>query len=333
MVRDGAGTWLAVVMALSACLPPLPSATNTGEAQVDSRKRPALRIEVGSGSVRVGDEVVRDGDAVIKAIDRAARDTTKATINVAAESSSTDLVRVFIATAAAGVTSVELLLGERHARLELVDGFAGLGQFSLTLDQSQTPVGQWIAPVAPPRARAWVAWKPGDTASDDALENWLDPQCSKRCDVTAHVAATLDLQQFFLALERLDALRMRFPELRLHFIGPVPAFMAVDRSAVSREVSGRLEPEVIQTIVRRSFSEFRVCYEDGLRRDAGLKGRINVRFVIGRDGKVQNAIDAGSSLPDVAVRDCVVKKFEGLVFPQPEGGIVTVIYPIMLAPG
>ena len=60
---------------------------------------------------------------------------------------------------------------------------------------------------------------------------------------------------------------------------------------------------------------------------------IAVRFVIGRDGKVSNVADGGSDIPDPEVRDCVLKAFYQFEFPQPEGGIVTVVYPIMLAPG
>jgi len=30
---------------------------------------------------------------------------------------------------------------------------------------------------------------------------------------------------------------------------------------------------------------------------------------------------------------CVVTAFYGLEFPEPDGGIVTVVYPIMLSPG
>jgi hypothetical protein len=38
-------------------------------------------------------------------------------------------------------------------------------------------------------------------------------------------------------------------------------------------------------------------------------------------------------MPDAQVRACVAKVFEKLVFPPPEGGIVTVTYPIMFSPG
>jgi hypothetical protein len=38
-------------------------------------------------------------------------------------------------------------------------------------------------------------------------------------------------------------------------------------------------------------------------------------------------------MPDGGVVSCVVRAFYGLSFPQPEGGIVTVVYPIMFSPG
>ncbi len=52
--------------------------------------------------------------------------------------------------------------------------------------------------------------------------------------------------------------------------------------------SGRLPPEVIQRIVRQNFGRFRLCYENGLRNNPNLQGRVSVRFVIGRDGAVSN---------------------------------------------
>lgn len=98
-------------------------------------------------------------------------------------------------------------------------------------------------------------------------------------------------------------------------------------------VSGRLPPEVIQRIVRQNFGRFRLCYETGLRQSPRLQGRVSVRFVIDRSGAVANASDAGSDLPSPAVIQCVVRSFAGLSFPQPEGGVVTVVYPILFAPG
>ncbi|EYF02770.1 AgmX/PglI C-terminal domain-containing protein [Chondromyces apiculatus] len=98
------------------------------------------------------------------------------------------------------------------------------------------------------------------------------------------------------------------------------------------QVTGRLPPEAIRRIIRQNFGRFRACYEDGLRRNPALAGRVTARFVIGRDGSVGAAQSNGSDLPDEAVVSCVVRAFYGISFPQPEGGIVTVVYPIVFSP-
>lgn len=99
------------------------------------------------------------------------------------------------------------------------------------------------------------------------------------------------------------------------------------------DVSGRLPPEVIQRIVRQNYGRFRMCYEQGLARNPNLEGRVQVRFVINREGTVSNVQNGGSDLPDSAVTSCIIGAYYGLSFPQPEGGIVTVSYPIMFQPG
>jgi hypothetical protein len=98
-------------------------------------------------------------------------------------------------------------------------------------------------------------------------------------------------------------------------------------------VNGRLPPEVIQRIVRQNFGRFRLCYENGMRNNPNLQGRVTVKFVIDRSGAVAMTADGGSDIPDSAVVQCVVRGFGNLSFPQPEGGMVTVVYPIIFNPG
>jgi Ca-activated chloride channel family protein len=98
-------------------------------------------------------------------------------------------------------------------------------------------------------------------------------------------------------------------------------------------VSGRLPPEVVQRIVRQNFGRFRLCYESGLRNSPNLAGRVSVRFLIGMDGAVSAVGNAGSDIADNSVVSCVVRSFWGLRFPAPEGGVVTVVYPITFSPG
>ncbi|MEO7330445.1 MAG: AgmX/PglI C-terminal domain-containing protein [Minicystis sp.] len=97
-------------------------------------------------------------------------------------------------------------------------------------------------------------------------------------------------------------------------------------------VDGRLPPEIVQRTLRQNFGRYRLCYENALRTNPQLSGRVVVRFVIGRDGSVSSVADGGSTLPDPAVVSCIVRAVYGLSFPPPEGGVVTVTYPLMLAP-
>jgi len=47
----------------------------------------------------------------------------------------------------------------------------------------------------------------------------------------------------------------------------------------------------------------------------------------------QRASEVRSDVPDSGAVSCVVRAFYGLRFPRPEGGIVTVMYPVMFSPG
>jgi hypothetical protein len=98
------------------------------------------------------------------------------------------------------------------------------------------------------------------------------------------------------------------------------------------KISGRLPPDTIQRVVRQNHPRFRLCYEKGLMTNPNLTGRVGVRFVIGSDGRVTHVADGGSDLPDPSVISCVSRAFYDIGFPKPEGGIVTVVYPIVFQP-
>jgi hypothetical protein len=119
-------------------------------------------------------------------------------------------------------------------------------------------------------------------------------------------------------------------------LGSPPGTRLVTRPRVREgavNVTGRLPPEIIARIVRQNFGRVRLCYEDGLRANPQLQGRVTTRFVIAPDGSVSSSQDAGSTLPAPAVVACIVRLFGKLSFPQPEGGAVQVVYPLELVPG
>lgn len=94
------------------------------------------------------------------------------------------------------------------------------------------------------------------------------------------------------------------------------------------DIQGRLPPEVIKRIIRANFPRFRACYEQGLKKDPGLKGTVAVRFIIDTTGAVESANLSGGSMSDSQVSSCVLGVYRTLSFPEPEGGKVMVTYPI-----
>ncbi|HEY8076155.1 MAG TPA: DUF2330 domain-containing protein, partial [Labilithrix sp.] len=99
-------------------------------------------------------------------------------------------------------------------------------------------------------------------------------------------------------------------------------------------VSGGLPDTVVQRIVRQNFGRFRLCYENGLRSNPELKGRVSVKFGIDAKGSVVDAADAGSEMKDPSVIACIVRGFGNLGFPEPvEKKATRVTYEIDFAGG
>jgi Ca-activated chloride channel family protein len=96
---------------------------------------------------------------------------------------------------------------------------------------------------------------------------------------------------------------------------------------------GGLPVEVVQRIVRQNLGRFRLCYENGLRNNPNLQGRVSVKFEIDQAGAVRTVANGGSDLPDANVVQCVVKAYSGLSFPSPDSARpITVLVPINFAP-
>jgi hypothetical protein len=95
-------------------------------------------------------------------------------------------------------------------------------------------------------------------------------------------------------------------------------------------VSGPLPPEVISRIVRQSFGRYRLCYEDGLKKNPTLAGSITIKIVIAADGS-SSATQGGTDLSDTDVVGCVVRNFSGMTFPA-QDKLTTVSLKLTFAP-
>jgi hypothetical protein len=187
------------------------------------------------------------------------------------------------------------------------------------------------------------------TDSLDATSTWMTydailgvieavRQVQRRVDVRGQVVAVPAFNLTLSMPARTDAHDETAPTLWPEAVasGARPAFALAPPAKVqagAMQVSGRLPQEVIQRILKQNFGRFRFCYQNGLRKNPDLAGRVVVKFVIDGSGEVASTADRGSDLPDREVVACVVHSFSTLSFPQPEAGIVTVVYPILFAPG
>ena len=160
-------------------------------------------------------------------------------------------------------------------------------------------------------------------------------------ELTFHVSGFAPFATMAPYLEALaqtrDRLRLEAPltfSVRdIASVAPRPSDDAPVAGDPAPSSSARLPPKVIQSVVRASFGDFRTCYEDALRNDPHARGRVVVRFVIATDGHVSAAAaTVEEALPD-EVGACLEKAFVKLSFPEPDGGIVTVSYPIVFTPG
>jgi hypothetical protein len=106
----------------------------------------------------------------------------------------------------------------------------------------------------------------------------------------------------------------------------------IDAGDLDASIATRLAPATILKVVRAQFGALRECYERGLGRNPKLAGRITTKFVIGGDGEVPLAKLLCTSMPDDITVECVVNAFRNLRFPAPDGGMVTVVYPIAFTP-
>lgn len=97
--------------------------------------------------------------------------------------------------------------------------------------------------------------------------------------------------------------------------------------------AGEFDGARVVAAIKRRIGAIKSCYEQGLRRDPSLAGKLTMRFTVQPGGGVTDARASTDSLGDPSVANCVARKLRGLRFdPGPVGGSVTFAYPFVFAP-
>jgi TonB family protein len=97
--------------------------------------------------------------------------------------------------------------------------------------------------------------------------------------------------------------------------------------------SGEFDAKLVTAEVKKRLRAIQICYEQQLRRNPGLQGKVVVEFTIEQSGTVSKATATANTTNDPAVASCVVDTVKRFRFnPGPEGGSVTYSYPFVFAP-
>ena len=97
------------------------------------------------------------------------------------------------------------------------------------------------------------------------------------------------------------------------------------------EVDGALDRSKVDRVIKRKTPALKACYEQALKRNPGLKGKLIIRFEINTRGRT-TSISFGGSLKSGQVESCIKKRVKTWRFPRPDGGSVFVDYPIVFTP-
>ena len=98
-------------------------------------------------------------------------------------------------------------------------------------------------------------------------------------------------------------------------------------------VEGGLTTQEVQNVIRANLNQIRHCYEQLLQRSPRASGKIKMKFVVARNGRVSSASIISSTVRDSRMKSCVTSKVRRWKFPKPRGGqSVKVNYPFVFNP-
>jgi hypothetical protein len=105
------------------------------------------------------------------------------------------------------------------------------------------------------------------------------------------------------------------------------------RSDDVEAVDGKVDKKGVAATIRRRQEGFQACYEEALKANSKLQGKLVVEFTIGDGGKVTDARVVKDGLGSAQVSTCVVGLLKRLRFPAPSDGEVTISNSFVFQPG
>lgn len=104
------------------------------------------------------------------------------------------------------------------------------------------------------------------------------------------------------------------------------------RASAVESVDGSLDPKQISAAIKRRLAGIKNCYEQALKRNPKLAGKIVIAFVIDENGKVSEASVDSDSMGDSGVAKCIISLIRRVRFPKPDDGTVEASFPFVFTP-
>jgi len=96
---------------------------------------------------------------------------------------------------------------------------------------------------------------------------------------------------------------------------------------------GQLDKDAVASVFRRRRSAVRRCYEESLRTNPNVQGKVTIQFTIGTAGRITTISVTADTTGDSKVADCIMRNVKSWRFDPPERGSVTFSYPFVLSRG
>ena len=183
---------------------------------------------------------------------------------------------------------------------------------------------------------------PSTRLAPGGLEAYLTSLCAQRLTCVGAAWIWIDgAQPFQAAVDVVETVR-RYGDARFTFAlyahGAAKPAVPGRKCGVAIHQAGNTPAADIQAAVRAHAGEMHACYDEGLKRNPRMRGRVTTRFTIGADGRVREArlipsLDSGSDAISPTVAECIRAAFTKLTFSSWDAlGEVTIEYPYVFEP-
>lgn len=97
-----------------------------------------------------------------------------------------------------------------------------------------------------------------------------------------------------------------------------------DRQRIKREKMGTIDPNVVSKFMNARFGQVKACYENRLKKNAFLEGKLDLNIGVLSTGKVKSVSVNNDTVRDQPMLACVKRTISGWDFPAPTGGQVVI---------